>query len=78
MLDVQIKLGKENKVLSIIYRGIGMTKIDLFKDLGTIAKLGTTGTIDKHDHYFTYFMLEFLFEKSIENCCLLILSRKCY
>ncbi|PWA98354.1 40S ribosomal protein S4-3 [Artemisia annua] len=41
-LEIQINLDKESKILSICDRGVAMTKEDLIKNLGTIAKSRTS------------------------------------
>jgi len=45
-LDIKVKYDKEAKTLSIIDKGIGMTKADLIKNLGVVAKSGTSEFVE--------------------------------
>lgn len=46
-LSIKIKADKENNILHVTDTGIGMTKDDLIKNLGTIAKSGTSEFFQK-------------------------------
>jgi heat shock protein beta len=45
-LDIKISIDKESKTITLRDRGIGMTKADLIKNLGVVAKSGTTDFVE--------------------------------
>lgn len=46
-LSIKIKADKDNNILHVTDTGIGMTKEELVKNLGTIAKSGTSEFLSK-------------------------------
>lgn len=42
-LEIRVKVDHDNRILTIRDTGVGMTREDLVKNLGTIAKSGTSG-----------------------------------
>lgn len=47
LLDIKIKLDKENNTLQITDKGVGMTKAELIRNLGTLAQSGTKEFLQK-------------------------------
>jgi len=45
-LEIRVEFDKDARTLSVTDTGIGMTKMDLVKNLGTVAKSGTTSFIE--------------------------------
>lgn len=59
-MSIKIKADKDNNVLHVTDTGIGMTKEDLVKNLGTIAKSGTSEFLSKLQVCFLFMSLDLL------------------
>ena len=45
-LEIRVSINEDERSISIRDRGVGMTKVDLIENLGTVAKSGTTQFVE--------------------------------
>ena len=67
-LTIKIKADKDNHVLHVTDTGIGMTKDDLVKQLGTIAKSGTSEFFQKMQVIYIYHCKHYLVQTMNTYC----------